>query len=244
MAIALLVAACSGGDERGSGSPSGGQPGTARNGSTNVERSAGRADRCRRSLPAVVAAGGSEAGGRHDGSDISSADLVDGVPGGGHGRRYADRRNGICGGRARAVWAVRGGGLGRWVQLRRFRCVDRGSGTDEFIVWSDAAGEVEKILYRARYPHDTLTNLSTGRSIVVRGEFQETIVPRPEHRRLHQDHHGLPVSRERTGAGVTVRDVGRITYGDLEQTIVLWEAGHHDLALDAQIEASFCGALA
>ena len=36
------------------------------------ERSAGQADRCRRSLPTVVAAGDPEAGGRRGGSDISS----------------------------------------------------------------------------------------------------------------------------------------------------------------------------
>ena len=46
------------------------------------------------------------------------------------------------------------------------------------------------------------------------------------------------------GEGVTVRDVGRITYGDLEQTIVAWQAGKHDLALDAQFQPTFCAALA
>ena len=46
------------------------------------------------------------------------------------------------------------------------------------------------------------------------------------------------------GVGVTIRDVGRITYGDLEQTIVLWQAGEHDLALDAAFEPTFCSALA
>ena len=60
-----------------------------------------------------------------------------------------------------------------------FDVLIEGAGTDEFVVWSDAAGDVEKIVYRARYPYDTLTNLSTGRSIVNRGEFQETIVPDP-----------------------------------------------------------------
>jgi hypothetical protein len=46
------------------------------------------------------------------------------------------------------------------------------------------------------------------------------------------------------GIGATVRDVGRITYGDVEQTIVLWEAGEHDFALDEAIEPTFCAALA
>ncbi len=166
------------------------------------------------------------------------------MPAGRHGQRDADGGNGCCGGRARAFWAIRGGGLVRCVQLRRFRCWADVDGTDEFVVWSDAAGEVERIVYRARYPHDTLTNLSTGRSIVVRGEFQETIVRDPSTGDFIKTITGFRYLVNEPGAGVTVRDVGRITYGDLEQTIVLWEAGHHDLALDAQIEESFCSALA
>ena len=119
-----------------------------------------------------------------------------------------------------------------------------GAGTDEFTIWSDAAGEVERIVYRARYPHDTLTNLSTGRSIVNRGEFQETIVPDPSTGVYIKTITGYRYLVNEPGSGVTVRDVGRITYGDLEQTIVLWEAGHHDLAFDAQIEEAFCSDLA
>ena len=125
-----------------------------------------------------------------------------------------------------------------------FDVLIEGAGTDEFIVWSDAAGEVERIVYRARYPHDTLTNLSTGRSIVNRGEFQETIVPDPSTGDYIKTITGYRYLVNEPGSGVTVRDVGRITYGDLAQTIVLWEAGHHDLAFDAQIEEAFCGALA
>ena len=46
------------------------------------------------------------------------------------------------------------------------------------------------------------------------------------------------------GVGATIRDVGRIVYGDLAQTIVLWEAGKHDLALDEAFQPIFCAALA
>ena len=46
------------------------------------------------------------------------------------------------------------------------------------------------------------------------------------------------------GVGALIRDVGRITYGDLEQTIVLWQAGEHDLALAEAFQPTFCGALA
>ncbi|HEX8938798.1 MAG TPA: hypothetical protein VF763_01435 [Candidatus Limnocylindrales bacterium] len=46
------------------------------------------------------------------------------------------------------------------------------------------------------------------------------------------------------GTGVTIRDVGRIVYGDLEQTVELWAAGKHDLVYDSQFDGVFCAALA
>jgi hypothetical protein len=125
-----------------------------------------------------------------------------------------------------------------------FDVLIEGASTDAFTVWSDATGEVEKILYRARPQHDTLTNLTTGKSIIVRGEFQETIVRDPSTGDFIKTITGFRYLVNEPGTGVTVRDVGRITYGDLAQTIVLWEAGYHDLALDAQIEPAFCAALA
>ena len=39
------------------------------------------------------------------------------------------------------------------------------------------------------------------------------------------------------------RDVGRIKYGDLEQTILLWKAGKHDIEYDANLQPLFCGLL-
>ena len=118
-----------------------------------------------------------------------------------------------------------------------------GAATTSFTVWFDANGDVDRLLQRSRAPHDTLTNTVTGKSIVVRGEFKE-----------HVDHIAGTDMWEKTvtgfrylvnvpGVGLTIRDVGRITYGDLEQTIVLAESGHHDLAYDADFQDIFCGAL-
>ena len=115
--------------------------------------------------------------------------------------------------------------------------------TTSFTVWFDEDGEVDRLLQRTRAPHDTLTNTVTGKSIVVRGEFNE-----------HVDHIAGTDMWEKTvtgfrylvnvpGVGLNIRDVGRITYGDLEQTIVLAESGHHDLAYDADFQEIFCGAL-
>jgi hypothetical protein len=119
-----------------------------------------------------------------------------------------------------------------------------GAGTDSFTVFLDDAGDVTKVLDRARYPHDTLTNTVTGKSIVVRGEFQEFVERIPGTDDYMKTITGFRYLVNESGIGVSIRDVGRITYGDLEQTIVLWQAGEHDLALDAAFEPTFCAALA
>jgi hypothetical protein len=125
-----------------------------------------------------------------------------------------------------------------------FDILIEGEGTDSFTVFFDDAGEVMKVIYRAGYPHDTLTNTVSGRSIVVRGEFQEFIERIPGSDEFTKTITGFRYLVNEPGVGVTIRDVGRITYGDLEQTIVLWQAGEHDLALDAEFEPTFCAALA
>jgi len=124
-----------------------------------------------------------------------------------------------------------------------FEVLIEGTGTDEYTIWYDESGQPEKLLWRARYPHDTLTNLSTGKSIVVRGMFQEWLVRDPATGDFMKTINGFRYMVNRPGDGVIIRDVGRITYGDLDQTIVTWQAGKHELAFDAQIPEAFCGAL-
>jgi hypothetical protein len=124
-----------------------------------------------------------------------------------------------------------------------FDILIEGAGTDSFTIWFDDAGGVVKVLYRARYPHDTLTNTSTGQSIVVRGEFQETLEWTDEGE-FSKTISGFRYMVNEPGTGATIRDVGRIVYGDLEQTLLLLEAGEHDLALEEQLDATFCAALA
>jgi hypothetical protein len=111
-------------------------------------------------------------------------------------------------------------------------------------VWFDDAGDVERVLQRTRAPHDTMTNTITGRSIVVRAHFQEKIERISGTDTFEKTITGFRYLVNEPGSGVTIRDVGRIRYGDLEQTILLWQAGEHDLALDAEFLPVFCGALA
>jgi hypothetical protein len=125
-----------------------------------------------------------------------------------------------------------------------FDVLVQGTQTRRFTVFLDDAGKVAKVIMYDSAPHDTLTNTVTGKSIVVRGEFSEFIERIPGTDEFTKTVVGHRYMVTEPGLGVTVRDVGRIVYGDLEQTIVLWQAGKHDLALDAAIEPTFCAALA
>ena len=124
-----------------------------------------------------------------------------------------------------------------------FDILIEGTGTQTFTAWFDADGNFDHGVQRTRAPHDTLTNTVTGQSIVVRGEFNERVDYDAATDTWLKTITGFRYMVNVPGTGVTIRDVGRILYGDLEQTIVLWEAGEHDLALDEQFWGTFCGAL-
>ena len=125
-----------------------------------------------------------------------------------------------------------------------FDILIQGTETKRFTVFFDGSGNVTRVVRHDSAPHDTLTNTVTGKSIVVRAEFDEIITPIPGTDEATKTIVGFRYMVNEPGFGVTVRDVGRITYGDLEQTIVLWQAGEHDLALASSIEPTFCAALA
>jgi hypothetical protein len=110
-------------------------------------------------------------------------------------------------------------------------------------VYFDESGQLVRVVRHDSAPHDVLTNSVTGTTIVVRAEFDETMVPIPGTDEATKTIVGFRYMVNEPGAGVTVRDVGRIVYGDFEQTILLWEAGKHDATSDAALGASLCGAL-
>ncbi len=120
----------------------------------------------------------------------------------------------------------------------------QGSGTTTFTAWFDENGDLDRRLQQSRYPRDTATNTVTGKSIVVRASFEEWIAYDPNTDTWRKTITGFRYLVNEPGTGVTIRDVGRIQYGDLEQSIILWEAGEHELALDEQFQPLFCAALA
>ena len=118
-----------------------------------------------------------------------------------------------------------------------------GTSATTFIVSFDADGHVSRIVMRVRAPYDTLTNTTTGEFVVNSGEFQETITPIPGTDQAEKSISGYRYFVNVPGEGVVLRDVGHIEYGDLEQTIVLWKAGKHDIEYDANLQPLFCGLL-
>jgi hypothetical protein len=125
-----------------------------------------------------------------------------------------------------------------------FDIVIHGTGTDRATVFFGGSGEISKVIYDGRFPHDVLTNSATGRSIVVRGEFQEFIEPVPGTDQFMKTVVGFRYMVNAPGTGSTIREVGRISFADLEQTIITFQAGKHDLALDVALSPTFCAALA
>ena len=118
-----------------------------------------------------------------------------------------------------------------------------GTSTTTFTVSLDATGDVTRIVMRVRAPSDTLTNTTTGQFVVNRGEFQETLTPIPGTDQFEKSISGYRYFVNVPGEGIVLRDVGRIQYGDLEQTILLWKAGKHDIEYDANLQPLFCGLL-
>jgi hypothetical protein len=121
--------------------------------------------------------------------------------------------------------------------------IDGAATSRTYVYLDEASGQLTRVVRHTSAPHDVLTNTSTGASIVVRAEFDETMVPIPGTDEATKTIVGFRYLVNQPGAGVVIRDVGRIIYGDFEQTILLWEAGKHDAETDEQVGAAFCAAL-
>ena len=118
-----------------------------------------------------------------------------------------------------------------------------GTVTTTFTAYFDANDDLIKLVMRVRAPGDTATNTVTGKFVVNRGEFQETLTPIPGTDEFEKSISGYRYFVNVPGEGVVLRDVGRIEYGDAEQTILLWQAGKHDIEYDANLQPLFCGLL-
>lgn len=110
-------------------------------------------------------------------------------------------------------------------------------------VFFDSDGDVTRWVQAIRAPRDVWTNMTTGDSIVVRASFQQTYTPDVESDTVSVTIRGFRYLVNEPGSGVTVQEVGRIVYDDLDETTVVAMAGRHDLADPALIGPTFCAAL-
>lgn len=118
-----------------------------------------------------------------------------------------------------------------------------GTATIRATVFFDADGDVTGWMQFIRAPRDVWTNTTSGKTIVVRGEFQQTYRPDPATNQVTVTIRGFRYLVNEPGSGVTVQEVGRIVYDDLDETTVATMAGRHDLADPSMIEPTFCAAL-
>jgi hypothetical protein len=125
-----------------------------------------------------------------------------------------------------------------------FTALVEGTVTFRERVYHDADGELDRWVQFIRAPRDTWTNTTTGEQITVRGIFQQTYTPTPDGETVTVAIRGFRYLVNEPGSGVTVTEVGKIIYDDLDETTPIFQAGQHDLANPALIEPTFCEALA
>ena len=119
-----------------------------------------------------------------------------------------------------------------------------GTGTFRATVFFDESGDVIREQQFIRAPSDLWTNTTTGKTIEVRAEFQQTYTWVPERGEYTVTVVGHRYLANEPGSGVTVQEVGRIVYADPSEQAILTMAGQHDLAQATRIEPVFCGRLA
>jgi hypothetical protein len=124
-----------------------------------------------------------------------------------------------------------------------FQATVEGALTGSVTVFSDEQGDFVREFDRIRAPRDVWTNLATGKTIVVRGEFNQTYTAIPGTDDVTVTITGFRYMVNEPGSGATVQEVGRIVYAEPEELTVLFAAGVHDLAIGEDVEPELCAAL-
>jgi hypothetical protein len=130
------------------------------------------------------------------------------------------------------------------VDCGTFAAAVSGTSSTRFTVFFDASGDVTRAQQFVRAPGDLWENTTTGKSVVVRGEFVQTYTRVPGTDEFTVTIVGFRYLVNEPGSGVIVQEVGRIVYAEPSEETILAMAGQHDLADEARITPVFCGALA
>jgi len=126
------------------------------------------------------------------------------------------------------------------VDCGTFEATVSGTSSTRFVVFFDTSGNLTRVEQIVRAPADLWVNATSGSSIVVRGEFQQTFDVGAGTVTVV----GFRYIVNQPGSGVTVQEVGRIVYADPIEETILSMAGQHNVAQENLIPGVFCAALA
>ena len=116
------------------------------------------------------------------------------------------------------------------------------TGTEDVTVFFNSAGEVEKVIVRAR-ARDVLTNTVTGKTVVNRGVFQQVFTRSDGTDEFTHSLVGYRYMATSPGEGVVLQDTGRIEYSPDEEEVTFIAGHHFDIPGGPDGGALFCAAL-
>ncbi|MHA7279850.1 hypothetical protein ACX80H_08875 [Arthrobacter sp. MDT2-2] len=120
-----------------------------------------------------------------------------------------------------------------------FKASGFGDISTRFTRFTDSEGNITKIQQFVSAPADTWVNLSTQKTIVIRGRFIQTWDAATGDLTIV----GFRYLVNERGEGVTIQEVGRIVYTDRTEQEVISMAGQHELYRAELIDPAICSAL-
>ncbi len=125
-----------------------------------------------------------------------------------------------------------------------FLATGEGTFSDRFTVYFDADGNVARFTEFVSAPADVWTNTETGNTITIRGHFTQFHERIPGTDEFNRTVTGFRYIVNQPGSGITIQEVGRVVYDNLDETSWSFLAGQHDWVDQALIEPGICDALA
>lgn len=116
-----------------------------------------------------------------------------------------------------------------------------GTSSTKSLFWLDEQGTVTRFRMQVAAPRDVLTNLDTMTSVEVGAHFVQTYTRVPGTNEYTVTVVGHRYLATDPGAGIIMRDVGRIVFSDPSEQTVTFEAGVHDAADPDLLGLALCG---
>jgi hypothetical protein len=119
-----------------------------------------------------------------------------------------------------------------------------GTFSQRFTFYFDDDGNVTRFTEHVSAPADVWTNTETGKSITVRGHFNQFMDRIPGTDEFNRTVTGFRYIVNEPGSGVVIQEVGRIVYDNLDESSWHDLAGKHDFADTSLVEPGLCAAIA